>query len=174
MRSLNPGGAVGLRAQDTVCAHAEIHEFAAENALVGSMVSPTIRRSPSTPRPMPYAYTVEERIVHVSWHGVITAGDLETFGVEMPQVGRQLGFAPDVIHTFEGVTGNAFQPIAAYIYSLQQKRVPIPNPVHVAIVATSPESEALATVFKTLNRASSLEMKVFANETAARLWLAQK
>ena len=123
---------------------------------------------------MPYSYTIEGRLVHVSWHGMITKEDLVAFGVDMPQVGRSLGSAPDVLHTFEAVEGHRFQPIAAYMYSLLQKRVEIPNPVRAAIVAVTQEAEALATVFKTLNRTRNLEMKIFANEAAARLWLSQK
>ncbi len=123
---------------------------------------------------MPYSYTIEGRLVHVSWHGMITKEDLVAFGADMPQVGRTLGAAPDVLHTFEAVEGHRFQPIAAYMYSLLQKRVEIPNPVRAAIVAVTQEAEALATVFKTLNRTRNLEMKIFANEAAARLWLSQK
>lgn len=123
---------------------------------------------------MPYSYTVEARIVHVSWHGVIAKEDLEAFGGEMPRVGRELGFPPDVLHTFEGVTGYSFQPITAYVYSLLQKRVVIPSPVRAAMVVGTEEGEAIATVFKTLNRTRNLEMKVFSNEAAARLWIAQK
>ena len=122
---------------------------------------------------MPYTYTIEGRIVHVAWHGTIAREDLESFGEAMPRVGRELGYAPDVIHTFEGTIGYSFQPIAAYMYSLLQRRAQIPNPIRAAIVATTQEGEALATVFKTLNRTRNLEMKVFSNEAAARLWLAR-
>ncbi len=123
---------------------------------------------------MPYSYTTEGRIVHVSWHGLVTKDDLVAFGVDMPRVGQELGFAPDVLHTFDAVTGHSFQPIAAYMYSLLQKRVRIPNPIRAAIVATTPEGAALAKVFTTLNRTRNLEMKVFANEAAARRWLARQ
>ena len=123
---------------------------------------------------MPYSHTTEGRILHVSWHGMVTKDDLVAFGADMPRLGRELGFAPDVLHTFAAVTGHSFQPIAAYMYSLLQKRVQIPSPIRAAIVATTQEGEALATVFKTLNRTPNLEMKVFANEAAARLWLARK
>ena len=123
---------------------------------------------------MPYSYFNEGRIVHVSWHGLVTKEDLVAFVDDMPRVGQALGLAPDVLHTFEAVTGHSFQPIAAYMYSLLQKRTQIPNPIRAAIVATTQEGEALGTVFKTLNRTSNLEMKVFANEAAARRWLARK
>ena len=123
--------------------------------------------------PMPYSYTNEGRIVHVSWLGLVTKEDLVALVEDMPRIGRELGLAPDVLHTFAAVTGHSFQPIAAYMYSLLQKRVEIPNPIRAAIVATTPEGEALAKVFKTLNRTHNLEMKVFGNEAAARRWLAR-
>ncbi len=124
--------------------------------------------------PMPYSYTIEERIVHVSWHGVVDREDLASFGADMPRVGRALGYAPDVLHTFDGVTANNFQPIAAYLYSLLQKRVEIPNPIRAAIVATTPQGKAMAKVFKTLNRTHNLEMGMFGDEAAARRWLARR
>ncbi len=123
---------------------------------------------------MPYSYTNEGRIVHVSWLGLVTKEDLVALVEDMPRIGRELGLAPDVLHTFAAVTGHSFQPIAAYMYSLLQKRVEIPNPIRAAIVATTPEGEALAKVFKTLNRTHNLEMKVFGNEAAARRWLARQ
>lgn len=123
---------------------------------------------------MPYSYTIDDRIVHVSWSGVIAKDDLKSFGEDMPRVGRELGFAPDVIHTFDGVAGHSFQPIAAYLYSLLQKRVQIPNPIRAAIVASTPEGKAMAKVFTTLNRSRNLEMGVFADEASARRWLARE
>ncbi len=122
---------------------------------------------------MPYTYTSKGRIVHVSWYGVVTPEDLQALGADMPRVGRELGFAPDVLHTFAGVTGHSFQPIEVYKYTLRQKQVRIPNPIRAAMVATSPEGQALAKVFKALNRMRNLEMDVFADETAARRWLAR-
>ncbi len=91
----------------------------------------------------------------------------------MPQIGRRLGAAPDVLHTFEGAEDFGFEPIAAYLHSQAQRNVTIPNPIRAAVVATTQECEALATAFKTLNRTPNLEVKVFANEAAARLWLAR-
>lgn len=128
----------------------------------------------STTRPMPYTYTIGERIVHVRWSGVIAKEDFDSLAKDMPRIGRELGFAPDVLHTFAETSGFSFEPIAAYQYSLRQKQAKIPNPVRAAMVVTAKEGEALAAVFKTLNRTPNLEMQVFANEAAARLWLAHK
>jgi hypothetical protein len=124
---------------------------------------------------MSYSYTIEEeRIVHVRWQGVIAAEDLDAFGRDMPRIGQQLGFAPNVLHTFEATTGFSFEPVAAYHYSLLQKQVKIPNPIRAAMVVGTADGEALATVFKTLNRTPNLTMRVFADESAARFWLARR
>ncbi len=123
---------------------------------------------------MPYAHTLEGSIVHVRWRGLIAKDDLDAFGKEMPLVGRQLGFAPDVLHTFDETSGFSFEPIAVYQYSLQVKQMKIPNPIRAAMVVTSSTGQALAAVFKTLNRVQNLEMRVFAEEAAARRWLARE
>lgn len=123
---------------------------------------------------MPITCTTEGRIVHATWSGTIAKEDLESLGKGMPRIGRELGFAPDVLHTYEGVTGVSFEPVAAYHYALQQKQVSIPNPVRSAMVVTTKESEYLATIFKTLNRTANLEMKVFYDEASARRWLARE
>ncbi len=91
----------------------------------------------------------------------------------MPRIGRTLGFAPNVLHTFAPEAELGFDPTVAYHYSLQQRQVVIPNPVRAAIVATTKESEYLANVFKSLNRVSNLELQVFFDETSARRWLAR-
>ncbi len=92
----------------------------------------------------------------------------------MPHIGRMLGRAPDVLHTFDGVTGLGFDPTAAYEYSMRQKAVAIPNPIRAAMVATTKENEYLATLFTKLNRVSNLEMRVFFDEASARIWLARQ
>jgi len=123
---------------------------------------------------MPINCTIEGRIVHIAWSGTIAKEDLESLGNEMPQIGRKLGFAPDVLHTYDGVTGVSFEPVAAYQYALQQKQILIPSPVRSAMVVTTKESEYLATIFKTLNRTPNLEMRVFYDEASARRWLARE
>ena len=123
---------------------------------------------------MPFSCTVEEYCVHVAWRDAISVGDLRSFGQEMPRIGRTLGRAPDVLHTFEAVTGLGFDPAAAYEYSVRQKAVAIPNPIRAAMVATTKENEYLATLFLKLNRAPNLDMRVFFDEASARAWLARQ
>jgi hypothetical protein len=123
---------------------------------------------------MPYTSTIEEGIVHVRWHGTLSKADFDSLAKDMPRIGRELGHAPNVLHTFEDTLGADFEPISAYQYSLRQKQAKIPNPVRAAIVVSSPKGEAMASIFKTLNRTPNLEMRVFADEAVARLWLARE
>ncbi len=122
---------------------------------------------------MPFTCTIEGRLVRVLWRDLVTPEDLDAFAEEMPRIGRSLGFAPDVIHVFEAVTGFTFEPIEAYRYSRKQRQVEIPNPIRVALVATTKESEYLATVFQTLTKVSNLEMHIFFDEPSALRWLAR-
>lgn len=123
---------------------------------------------------MPFSHTVEDRVVHVAWHGLVSREDLQAFGKAMPQLVASLGFIPDVLHTFEAVDGYGFQPITVYMFSLLRKRVHIPKPVRSAVVATTPETRSLAKVFKALNRTKNLEMEIFDSEVAARRWLSRE
>ncbi len=122
---------------------------------------------------MPYSYAIEGRIVLVAWFGVVGPEDLVAFGREMPELGRDLGFAPNVLHTFDGVTGVGFEPAVIYEYSQIQRQTPVPNPIRVALVAKTKANEYLAAVFKTFNHTPNLELEVFAGEAAARRWLAR-
>ena len=101
---------------------------------------------PASITAVPYTYTIEDRIVHLAWSGVVAKEDLQAIGREMPRLAAELGFAPDVLHTFDAVAGYSFQPIAAYALSLLRKRVVIPYPVRSAAVARTPESLALSLI----------------------------
>lgn len=120
---------------------------------------------------MPYSSIIEGRVVHIVWSGVMSREDLQSLGKGMPRIAAELGFAPDVLHTFDAVTGHSFQPLAAYMLSLLRKRVEIPTPVRSAAVATTAEGKSMARMMATLNRNHNLEMKVFESEEAARRWL---
>lgn len=122
---------------------------------------------------MPYLLRVETGLVHVYWHGCLTRADLESIGGDLRRTGEELQAVPDVLHTFDGVTGRDFQPIVVYMVSLLRKRVRIPLPVRSAMVAATAEGQTMARLFKVLNRTHNLEMEVFATEAAARRWLAK-
>lgn len=128
-------------------------------------------RSFLAPPSMPYTFSIDGRIVHFAWSGVVAKEDLQSIGKEMPRLARELGFAPNVLHTFDAVTGHSFQPLAVYMHSLLRKRVVIPTPVRSAAVTKTSEGASLARMFVSLNRSPNLEMKVFDSEEVARRWL---
>jgi hypothetical protein len=123
---------------------------------------------------MPYTHTVEGRIVHIVWSGVVSKEDLQSLGEDLPRFAAELGFAPDLLHNFDAVTGYGFQPIAAYMLSLVRKRLAIAHPVKSASVAKTPELRRMVQIFKTLNRTHNLTMEIFDSEEAARRWLGEQ
>ncbi len=123
---------------------------------------------------MPYTHAVEGKVVHISWHGVVSKEDLRTLGEEMPRIVEAIGFVPDLLHTFERMERYSFQPISVYMFSLLRKRVQISRPSRSALVATTPETKSLARIFKMVNRTPNLEMAIFGSESAARRWLARE
>ncbi len=120
---------------------------------------------------MPYSHTLEERILHFRWYGIIPREDLQTFGKNMPGLVAQLGFNPDILHTFEELEGHKFQPLVVYMFSLLRKRAQIPQPTKSAAVATRPETRSLARLFKACNPSPNLTIEVFDSIEAARAWL---
>ncbi len=126
---------------------------------------------------MPFSHTVENRVLHVSWSGVISRDDLQAFGQTVPEVAKGLGFTPQILHTFDELEGYSFQPIVVYTVSLLRKRVKIPVPVRSAALvrAQDPgrrkEMIALANLFKAMNRTRNLTIEVFHDEAEARAWL---
>lgn len=126
---------------------------------------------------MPFTHTLEDKILHVTWFGVISREDLKAFGEAMPGLMQSLDFCPHILHTFDEVEGYDFQPIVVYTFSLLRKRVTIPTPVRSAALvrATHPERQkevaALAKLFKAMNRTRNLTIEVFDDETEAREWL---
>ena len=121
---------------------------------------------------MPYTHTVEDRILHFSWFGVLSLEDLQTFGRNMPGLVASLGFSPNILHTFDEMKGYSFQPIMVYMFSLLRKRAKIPHPVKSAAVAKTPEVLAVARLFKAVNHSPNLTIEVFSTDEAARVWLA--
>ncbi len=120
---------------------------------------------------MPFTHAIEDRVVHIRWSGVLTQGDLEGIGKLMPQLVRQLGFVPQVLHTYDAVTGCDFPPLAVYEHSEQRRQLHIPQPSRAASVAKTAVVRDMARVFQLLNRNPNLELEVFATEEAARAWL---
>lgn len=122
---------------------------------------------------MPFTATVEDRIVHIAWQGVVSEEDLCQVDREIPRLAAELRFAPNVLHTFDKVTQRGFEPKAVYAVSQQRSQRRIPVPVRSALVVKTPEARRVAEVFMALNRSPNLTIETFASGKAARAWLAE-
>ena len=122
---------------------------------------------------MPISHTIEGRIVHVSWTGVITNADLAAVGALMPRLAQELGFVPHLLNTYDGVTGADFDPETIYAQSMQRRHQPIPPQAKSAMVATTPVDLAMTRVIQAMNREPRLQMEIFGSEAEARAWLAE-
>ncbi len=111
--------------------------------------------------------------MHIRWSGVLTQADLGRIGQLMPQLVRELGFIPQLLHTYDAVTGCDFPPLAVYEHSEQRRHLHIPQATRAALVAKTPVVRDMARVFQLLNRNPNLEMEIFDTEAAARAWLCE-
>ncbi len=120
---------------------------------------------------MPYTHEVKNRIVHIAWQGDVTKEDLGAIGRLLPKLAATLGFAPDVLHTFAEMNGPAFAPWTAFEYSLRQETVRLRNAAKSAVVAKTPQVQAVARMMQALNRNPNIAMEIFASEEMALAWL---
>jgi hypothetical protein len=120
---------------------------------------------------MPATHEVKDRIVHFSWRGTVTGEDLRSIGQTLQALGTSLGFAPDVLHTFDEMNGAEFEPWAGFEHSLRQERLRLRNAAKSALVAKTPKVLAVARMMQTLNRNPNLAMEIFPTEEAALAWL---
>lgn len=122
---------------------------------------------------MPISHTIEGRVVHLAWSGVITNADLAAIGALMPRLVKELGFVPHVLNTYDGVIGADLDPDAIYAQSMQRRQHPIPPQAKSALVAATPVVLSMARVFQAMNRDPRLQMEIFSSEAEARAWLAE-
>lgn len=119
------------------------------------------------------AYTVLEKdgYLHVEWHGMLEAEDLENLRREIPQRAMKLGRAPNLLHTFEKSTGSNLAPMAAYDHSIKRKATPMPGRSKSATVAHNEDVYKYAKLVQELNRNPNLEIEIFQDKEEALVWL---
>ena len=122
---------------------------------------------------MSISHTIEGRIVHVKWSGMITNADLAAVGALMPRLAQELGCVPHLLNTYDGVTGADFDPETIYAQSMQRRHQPFPPLAKSAMVATTPVDLAMTRMIRTMNREPRLQMEIFGSEAEARAWLAE-
>lgn len=120
---------------------------------------------------MPLRIEVLPDYVHVNWHGELVKQDLDLLSAEMPRIGRQLGHAPNVLHTFDGASGTSLHFDMLNSYSRNLRQIKLPNPCRAASVCTHPLGFGLARMMQLINQNPDVEMMVFSDKEAALRWL---
>lgn len=120
---------------------------------------------------MPYKATQTDGYVHIQWHGMLKAQDLLALAHELPRIGATLGYAPNVLHTFAGMTGTQIEPWSMLQHSLRRRDTPMPNPIRVAWVTDDAEIRRMGELFQELNRNPNIEISVFDAGAAAKIWM---
>lgn len=123
---------------------------------------------------MPLRIQLLPDYVHVNWHGELSKQDLDLLSVEMPRIGRQIGHAPNVLHTFEETSGTSLRFEAMHGYGRNLRQVKLPNPCRVASVCNHPVGFGLARMMQLINQNPDLEMRVFSEKEPALSWLTEK
>jgi hypothetical protein len=120
---------------------------------------------------MPYERLIDRGFVHYRWQGEFTKADLVGIGRDLPELAAELGYAPNVLHTFpSGLTGN-IEPWTVFEHSIRRRNTVLKNPAKVAWVATDPHIVAVGRMLQELNRNPHIEIRIFGAETVARRWL---
>jgi len=120
---------------------------------------------------MPYTLKITDEFLGIEWYGVLTPQDLTAIGQDLPRIGRNLGHALHVLHTFDAVTRIDFDPLAAYHHTIRREDIHIPQAVKSAAVAKTPEVFAMARMMQELNRNPMIEMRVFDADADALAWI---
>lgn len=134
----------------------------------GSGRSPRTRHGPN----MPYSHSIKEHYIHIQWHGELCNEDLRSIGAELPGISAKLGYAPNILHTFDEVTGGKIEPWSIFQHSLRREDTRLPNKAKSAAVAKTAKVHAITRLFMELNRNPNIVMEVFDDEEAAIRWLA--
>lgn len=120
---------------------------------------------------MPYQLTQTEDFVHIEWCGEMTDDDLIALSRQMPQIATRLGYAPNVLHTFDQVTGAKIKPWSLFEHSLRQKRLRLRNPIKCGWVVRDATVRRMGMLAQELNRNPNLMVELFDTIAAAKAWL---
>ncbi|AOS46446.1 hypothetical protein Verru16b_03552 [Lacunisphaera limnophila] len=120
---------------------------------------------------MPIRIQLLPEYVHVVWHGELVNQDLEFLSAEMPRIGRQIGRAPNVLHTFEEVTSTSLRFDAMHIHGNRLRSVKVPNSCRIASVCHQPVAFGMARMMQLINQNPALQMQVFTELEPALRWL---
>jgi len=122
---------------------------------------------------MPFRLHIQAPLVHIEWYGELVNADFTRFLTELPKIGRQLGYAPNLLHTFDEVTDAHLHYDEANAQAEHRSRIALPNKIRSATVANRPLIYGFTRMFITLNSNPDIEMQVFSSQEEAHAWLRQ-
>jgi len=111
----------------------------------------------------------------IEWAGKFEPSDLGVLRRELPQWQEKLGYAPNVLHTFDKLDVNSdFQPLDAFDHTIKRKSTQVFGRAKSAMIAKTEDVYKVSSLFSVLNRNPNIEMRVFSTEAAALAWLREE
>jgi len=122
---------------------------------------------------MPFRHTIQDHFVCIEWYGILTPADFAQLLQELPRIGRSLGYAPNILHTFDEVLEIKMDYELFWSHSRQREAIFLPNKVKVATVSDRPIVFGLSRMIESINQSPLVEMHVFKLRPEAEAWLGE-
>jgi hypothetical protein len=120
---------------------------------------------------MAFELKIKNGIVEVTFHGRITAKDLEGLADETEKFEFEFEVTPDRIVDLSPSEGIDLDYRAMEVFANKRRRAPLKNSVKSAIVASGPMQYGFALVFQTINDNPKIRLQIFTEKARALLWL---
>jgi len=120
---------------------------------------------------MPFRRTVQDHFVHIEWYGILRPADFAQLLLEVPRIGRSLGYAPNILHTFDEVLEIGMDFASLSSHSRQREAIYLPNKVKVATVSERLLVFGFSRMIELMNETPMMEMRVFKLRAEAEAWL---
>ena len=120
---------------------------------------------------MPFRHTFQDHFVHIEWYGLLTPADFAQLLQELPRIGRSLGYAPNILHTFDEVLEIRVDYAFLTSHSRQREAIYLPNKVKIATVSDRPMIYGLSRMIESINKSPLFEMHAFKLRAEAEAWL---
>lgn len=123
---------------------------------------------------MPIELALADSYLFVRMHGVVTAAEMEAYGVDAENLESQ---RPESLDRMTDLTEvERFEVAYRDIFQLadRRKRRPHTRDVKVAAIARQPEQVGMARMFQTLSEHPQIEIRIFDSRAEALDWLSEK
>lgn len=123
---------------------------------------------------MPIELALADSYLFVRMHGVVTAAEMEIYGVDTEKLESQ---RPESLDRMTDLTEvERFDVVYRDIFQLadRRKRRPHTRNVKVAAIARQPEQIGMARMFQTLSEHPQIEVRIFDTREEALAWLGKR